>query len=71
MLIAGNFNHHADAAVQYRAQCTMEHIPGFTRSHSMLPSGKCLRHIAPEAAMVDKFVETTQNTSKTQILASN
>jgi hypothetical protein len=49
----------------------MEHIPGFTRSHSMLPSGKCLRHIAPEAAMVDKFVETTQNTSKTQILASN
>jgi hypothetical protein len=37
----------------------------------MPPSGKCLRHIAPAAAMVDKFVETTKNTNKTQLLASN
>jgi Zn-dependent alcohol dehydrogenase len=41
----------------------MEHIQGFTRSHWMPPSGKCLRCIAPAAAMVNKFVETTQNTT--------
>ncbi len=34
-------------------------IPGFTRSHQMPPLGKCLRHIAPAAAMVDKMVEKT------------
>jgi hypothetical protein len=33
--------------------------------------GKCLRRIAPAAAMVNEFVETTQNTNKTQLLASN
>jgi hypothetical protein len=32
----------------------------------MLPSGECLRCIAPAAAMVDEFVETTLNTNKTQ-----
>ncbi len=37
----------------------------------MLPSGKCLRRIAPAAAMVNEFVETTQNTNKTHLLASN
>jgi hypothetical protein len=37
----------------------------------MLPSGKCLRRIASGAAIVNKFVETTQNTNKTQLLASN
>jgi len=37
----------------------------------MLPSGECLRRIAPAAVMVDEFVETTQNTNKTQLLASN
>jgi hypothetical protein len=37
----------------------------------MPPSGECLRRIAPAAAMVNKFVETTQNTNKTQLLASN
>jgi len=49
----------------------MEHIPGFTRSHWMPSSGKCLRCIAPVAVMVDKFVETTLNTNKTQLLASD
>jgi hypothetical protein len=39
--------------------------------HWMPPSGKCLRRIAPMAAMVNEFVETTQNTNKTQLLASN
>jgi hypothetical protein len=45
-----------DASVQCGVHCLMEHIPGFTRSHWMLPLGKCLRHIAPAAAMADKFV---------------
>ena len=37
----------------------------------MPPSGECLHHIAPAAVMVDEFVETTQNTNKIQLLASN
>jgi hypothetical protein len=37
----------------------------------MPPSGECLRRIAPTAAMVDKFEQNTQNTTKTQLLASN
>jgi hypothetical protein len=49
----------------------MEHIQGFTRSHWMPPSGECLRRIAPVAAMVDDFEKNTQNTNKTQLLASN
>jgi hypothetical protein len=49
----------------------MEHIPGFTQSHWMSPLGECLSCIAPAAAMVNEFVETTQNTNKTQLLASD
>jgi hypothetical protein len=37
----------------------------------MPPLGKCLRCIALAAAMVNEFVETTQNTNKTQLLHSN
>jgi len=37
----------------------------------MPPSGNFLRRIAPAAAMVNEFIETTQNTNKTQLLASN
>jgi hypothetical protein len=48
----------------------MDHIRGFTRSHWMQPSGKCLRRIAPAAAMVNKFVETTQNPKKKLFLAN-
>ena len=69
--IAGNLDCHADAAVRRKALRLMEHVQGFTGSHWMPPSGKCLRHIEPAAAMVNKFVETTQNTIKTQLLASN
>jgi hypothetical protein len=36
----------------------------------MPPSGKCLHPIAPTAAMVNEFVETTQNTNKTHLLAT-
>jgi hypothetical protein len=49
----------------------MKHIQGFTQSHWMPPSGKCPHRIAPAAVMVDEFIETTQNTNKTQLLASN
>jgi hypothetical protein len=37
----------------------------------MALSGECLRRIAPAATMVNEFVITTQNTTKTQLLASN
>ena len=57
--------------VQCGSHHPMEHVQGFTGSHWMPPSGKCLRRIAPAAAMVNEFVETTQNTNKTQLLASN
>jgi hypothetical protein len=53
--VAGNFGGNADAAVQCRAHCLMNHIQGFTRSHWMVPSGKCLRCIAPAAAKVVNF----------------
>jgi hypothetical protein len=69
--VAGNFDYHADAAVQCRVHHPMEHIQGFTRGHWMLPSGKCLRRIARAAYMVDKFVENTQNTNKKLFSASN
>ncbi len=68
---AGDFDHHADAAVQCGAHHPMEHIPGFTRSHWMLPLGKCLRRIAPAAATVNEYIENTQNTNKKLFLASN
>jgi hypothetical protein len=68
---AGDFDHHVDAAAQCRVHCSMEHIPSFTRSHWMPPLGKCLHHIAPAAAMVDKYVENTQNTNKKLFLSSD
>ena len=58
MVVANN-----ELTVRREAHCPMEHSQGFTRSHWMLPSGECLRRIAPAAAMVNKFVETTQNTN--------
>ena len=69
--IAGDFDWHADAAVRREAHCPMEHVQGFIQSHWMPPSCECMRHIAPVAATVDEFVETTQKTNKTQLLASN
>ncbi len=69
--IAGDFDSHADAAVRPGAYRPMEHVQGFTGSHWMPPLGKCLRRVNPAAAMVNEFDETTQNTNKTQLLASN
>jgi hypothetical protein len=68
--IDDNFDGHGNAAVRRGAHLPMKHIRGFTRSHWMPPSGECLRRITPAAAMVNEFVETTQDTNKTQLLAS-
>ena len=65
--VAGSFDCHGDAAVQRGAHCLIEHIQGFTWSHWVPPSGKCLHRIA----VIKEFVETTQNTTKKQLLASN
>jgi hypothetical protein len=48
--VDGNFGGHADAAVQCGLHHPMDHIQGFTRSHWMLSSDKCLRRIASAAA---------------------
>ena len=69
--VDGNFYCHGDAAVRRGAHRPIEHVQGFTRSHWMPPSVKCSHRIAQVAAMVNEFVETTQNTNKTQLLASN
>ena len=69
--IAGNFDCHMDAVVRRGAHRPIEHVQGFTQSHWMPPSDKCLRCIASAAAMVNKLVETTQNTNETHILPSN
>jgi hypothetical protein len=68
--IAGNFDCHADAAVQGGAHRPMKRIHGFMQSHLMPPSGKCLRCIAPAAAMVDDFGCKQKKTNKTQLLSS-
>ncbi len=69
--ISGNFDCHGDAAVQRGAHRPIEHVQGFTWSHLMPPSVNFLRHFAPAATMVDEFEWNTQNTNKTQLLASN
>jgi len=56
---------------RYDKHRLIQHVQGFTRSHWMPPSGECLRHIAPAAVMVDKFIEITLNTKKTQLSSSN
>ena len=62
--IAGEFDGYGDAAVWRGAHRPMEHIQGFTRSHWMPPSGKCLRRIAPMAAIVGEFEWNTQTLTK-------
>jgi hypothetical protein len=71
--IDGNFDCHGNAAVRRGAHRPMEHIQGFTRSHWMPPSVECLRRITPTAtaAMIKKLESNTENTNKTQLLASN
>ncbi len=69
--IAGDFYCRGDAAVRRGAHRPIEHVQGFTGSNWMPPLVECSHCIAPTAAMVNEFVETTQNTNKTQLLASN
>ncbi len=69
--IDGNFDCHGNAAVQCGVHRLMEHIWGFIRSHWMPPSVECLHRITPAASMVKEFKPNTQNTNKTQLLASN
>ena len=69
--IARDFDCHADGAVRRGSHRPMGHIQGFTSSHWMPPLVECLRRIAPAAATVDKFKRNTQNTNKTQLLASS
>jgi hypothetical protein len=58
--IDGNFDCRGNAAVRRGGW-----------SHWMPRSVKCSHSIAPAAAMVNKFVEKTQNANKTQLEASN
>ena len=62
--IAGHFDDHGDAVVQFGAHHPMEHISSFTRSHLMPPLGKFLRHIAPAATMVDEFIAQHKTLTK-------
>ena len=55
MTNAGHFDDHVDAAVRRRAHRLTENIQGFTGSHWMPPSGKCMLDIALAAAMVKKL----------------
>jgi len=61
---AGDFDCHANAAVRFGAHRPMEHIPGFTRSHWMPPSGKCSHRITMAAAMVDNFSQKHKTLTK-------
>ena len=47
----GDCNNHA-GEIRREAHRPMERISGFMRSHYMLPSGVCSRHIGPADAMV-------------------
>ena len=57
--------HDAARAIRCDAHCPIERIRGFMQSHYMPPSGVCPCHIAPAAAMVNEFVETTQKLTNT------
>jgi hypothetical protein len=54
-LNAGNYDCRVDVAVRCWAHRPMDHIPGFTRSNWMLPSGECSHRITTAAAMVEDF----------------
>jgi hypothetical protein len=69
--IAGDFDHHVDAVVQCGVHRPMEHVPGFTRSHRMLPLDKCLRCIASAAAMVGEFIVQHKRLTKNNFLLAN
>jgi hypothetical protein len=47
--IAGHFDSHGSAPVQYKAHPSMQHVQGYTRSHWTPPFGNYLLSIAPAA----------------------
>jgi len=47
--VAGNFDDHGGAPMQYGAHRPMQHVQGFTGSHRTLPSGDYSLCIAPAA----------------------
>ncbi len=63
-VFSGNFDCHADATVWCGVRRLMEHIPGFTRSHWMPPSGECLHCNTMAAAMVDTFGQKHKTPTK-------
>jgi hypothetical protein len=62
MQITGDFDCHVDAVIRCNGHLPMEHIQGYTGSHWMPPSGKCLRRIAPAAAMATAAAMTKKET---------
>jgi hypothetical protein len=55
---------HGDAAVRCGAHCPIEHVKGFTGSHWMPPSGKCLGCNALVAAMVKELLKQHNTLTK-------
>ena len=70
--VAGNFDHHGGAVCSGTMWGALpnESLLCFARSHWMPPSGGCLHHIAPAAAMGRWFRWKAQNTDKKLLLAS-
>jgi hypothetical protein len=48
--VAGHFDSHGGAPVQYEVHCPMQHVQGYTGSHWMPLSSDYLLSIAPAAA---------------------
>jgi hypothetical protein len=57
--------------MQCGALCPMKHVQGFTRINWMLPSGECLRRIAPAAAGHGRQIRCKQKHYQKTLLASN
>ncbi len=56
----GCFDGHSCALEQYRWHRLMRHVQGYSGSHWMLPLGKYLLRIAPEAARATASKTTTE-----------
>jgi len=61
--VAGHFDGHAEALMQYMRHCPMKHNQGFARSHWTPPSGDYSLHIAPGAARATANKTKMQNVS--------
>jgi hypothetical protein len=61
--VAGSFDSHGDAMVQYRRHHPIKHDQGFTGSHRTASSGNYSLRIAPAAARATINKMTMQNVS--------